>query len=208
MKEQWSKLSLNNGLLDYLTLHNSLSDYANPRDKISRLIREGSIIRVKKGLYVVANARAPISKEMLANLVYGPSYVSLHYALSYYGMIPERVETISSVTTKKSRGFSTPLGQFSYHHVALSAYATGVHIEYSNEQEHFLIATREKALCDLVASVNSLKNPQSMRTFLLDDLRVDRAILLKLSSKAIAEIALGYKNNNIKLLQETLKEIK
>lgn len=77
-------------------------------------------------------------------------------------MIPERVESITSITTKKSRTFSTPLGRFDYQHVPLGSYAVGMHIEQINQHDHFLIATREKALCDMVASVNNFKNQQEM----------------------------------------------
>jgi len=71
-----------------------------PRDKISDLLKKGTIIRVKKGLYVFGedNRKKPYSKEILANLIYGPSYISLDYALQYHGLIPERVEAVTSVT--------------------------------------------------------------------------------------------------------------
>lgn len=207
MKQELAKLALNNGLLDYLTLYNNFISYRNPRDKISRLIKEGSIIRVKKGLYILNSAKL-IRKEVLANLIYGPSYISLHYALSYYGMIPERVETITCITTKKSKTFTTPIGLFSYQHVSLLSYSCGVCIEKLSDDGHFFIATKEKALCDLVASVNTIKNIATMKTFLLEDMRIDKNKLIKLTKKLINEIALTYKNNNVNLLVATLKEIK
>ncbi|MBW1967626.1 MAG: hypothetical protein JRI48_09680 [Deltaproteobacteria bacterium] len=85
---------------DYQTLLCILSGYARPRDKITDLLRKGDIIRVKKGLYIFGEGhrKAPYSREVLANLMYGPSYVSLEYALQYYGLIPERVEALTSVT--------------------------------------------------------------------------------------------------------------
>ncbi len=52
--------------------------------------------------------KQPYSREILANLIYGPSCISLEYALQYYGMIPERVEAVTSVTVGRSRKFSTP----------------------------------------------------------------------------------------------------
>lgn len=207
MKQELAKLALNNGLLDYLTLYNNFISYRNPRDKISRLIKEGSIIRVKKGLYIL-NSEKLICKEVLANLIYGPSYISLHYALSYYGMTPERVETITCITTKKSKTFTTPIGLFSYQYVSLLSYSCGVCIEKLSDDGHFFIATKEKALCDLVASVNTIKNIATMKTFLLEDMRIDKNKLIKLTKKLINEIALTYKNNNVSLLVATLKEIK
>jgi len=71
--------NLKNEEIDYLQLKSFLSEYSNPRDKISRMIRSKDIIRVKKGLYVFGQhiARTPWSLESLANLVYGtPAFAS------------------------------------------------------------------------------------------------------------------------------------
>ncbi|MBW1855256.1 MAG: hypothetical protein JRJ00_11360 [Deltaproteobacteria bacterium] len=85
---------------DYQTLLDCLEVYARPRDKISDLLKKGIIIRVKKGLYIFGEEyrKIPYSMEILANLIYGPSYISLDYALQYYGLIPERIEAVTSVT--------------------------------------------------------------------------------------------------------------
>jgi predicted transcriptional regulator of viral defense system len=74
---------------DYQILQDALADYSRPRDKIRNLIKKKEIIRVKKGLYVLGDGhrKRPYSRELLANLIYGPSYVSLEYALSYHGLI-------------------------------------------------------------------------------------------------------------------------
>ena len=97
---------------DYPALMAALSGYANPRDRVTTLLRRGDILRVKKGLYVFGDQlrRRPYSRELLANLVYGPSLVSLDSALSFHGLIPERVEAMTSVTTKRPKAFDTPSG--------------------------------------------------------------------------------------------------
>lgn len=79
--------------IDYQFLLSTLSEYARPRDKISEWLKSGDLIRVKKGLYVFGEhiALTPYSHEILANLIYGPSAISLSYALAFYGLIPERV---------------------------------------------------------------------------------------------------------------------
>ena len=103
-------------VLDYQQLVSCLRGYAKPRDRITGLLAEGSLIRLRKGLYVFGERyrRSPLSREHLANLIYGPSYVSLDYALSHYGLIPERVENVTSVTTGEKRRFNTPFGDFTY----------------------------------------------------------------------------------------------
>lgn len=91
--------------LDYRFVMNCLSDYRSPRGKLSRLLQAGDLIRVKKGLYVFGEhyQRGALSMELVANLIYGPSYVSLEWALAYYGMIPESVEEVTSVTLSRKK---------------------------------------------------------------------------------------------------------
>ena len=103
-------------VLDYQQLRSCLRAYAKPRNRISGLLADGDPIRVRKGLYVFSERyrRFPVSREHLANLIYGPSYFSLDYALSHFGLSPERVETVTCVTTGEHRHFSTPFGDFTY----------------------------------------------------------------------------------------------
>ena len=88
---------------DYALLSAALSNYSAVRQKINQLLKEKIIVRVKKGLYVFAAEYRTnlVCKETLANLIYGPSYISLEYALGFHGIIPERVEIITSISTKK-----------------------------------------------------------------------------------------------------------
>jgi len=82
---------------------------------------------VVKGIYVTAPElrKRPLSLEILANKIYGPSYVSFEYVLSRAGLIPEAVRTITSATPKRNRNFDMPLGCFSYRHLPLAAYSFG-----------------------------------------------------------------------------------
>jgi predicted transcriptional regulator of viral defense system len=78
--------------------------------------KRGEIIRLKKSLYVVSDkiSRKSVSRELVANHLYGASYISFETALAYYGMIPERVYTVRSMTTKRAKNFTTLLGNFEY----------------------------------------------------------------------------------------------
>ena len=113
---------------DYQMVMDVLHDYHKPRAKIGAWLKNKTLLRVKKGLYVFgeAVAKRPYSREILANLIYGPSYISLDYALHYYGLIPERVETVTSCTLGRGRLFSTPVGRFLYRHIPKDAYAQGI----------------------------------------------------------------------------------
>ena len=114
-------------VFDYQVLMWALSDYQKPRDVVTRLLKKGHVVRIRKGLYIFGELyrRKPIPQELLANLIYGPSLISLDYALSYYGLIPERVFEFTSITTGRSRVIQTPVGRYSYHQVSIPRMAIG-----------------------------------------------------------------------------------
>ena len=180
-------------IFDYQILTDALKDLSAPRDKTTLLIREGVVIRVKKGLYVFGDKyrRYPFSKELLVNLVYGPSYVSLDYALAYHGLIPERVEALTSVTPSRSRRFSTPVGLFIYRQVPARAYEVGMVRVEGEHGQAFLIASPEKALADKIVSVRGahLASIGEMGRFLEEDLRIDTGAIRSLSAEKIDEFA-------------------
>jgi predicted transcriptional regulator of viral defense system len=197
-------------VFDYQSLLGALSAYAKPRDKITRLLAGGDIVRVKKGLYCFGDAfqREPICLEHLANLIYGPSYVSLDYALGYHGLIPERVETVTSVSTRRSRGFATPLGQFSYRTLGGRRYPVGVTLEAAG-QTQFLMASAEKALIDKVWTDARFSGQRvsDFEAYLLDDLRIDRGALRELDSSRLSLIARAYGSRKIDALLSSLMRL-
>lgn len=196
-------------IFDYQTLTEALKDLSSPRDKITRLLREGVVVRVKKGLYVFGDKyrRNPYSKELLANLVYGPSYVSLDYALAYHGLIPERVEALTSVTPSRSRRFSTPVGLFIYRQIPARAYEVGMVRVEGEHGQAFLIASPEKALADKIVSVRGapVANIGVMGRFLEEDLRIDAGALRSLSAEKINEFAGRYRSLRLRRLSGYLR---
>ena len=166
--------------LDYNFLLDCLKDYASPRAKITRLLKRKDLIRVKKGIYLfgVQHRRSLYSPEILANMIYGPSYVSLEYALSYHGLIPEGVEEITSVTTKRSIEFSTPVGRYTYRHIPEALFSVGFTCLPMIEQRSALVATPEKALCDLLYLRKfQVENEADLRDLLFENLRLDETAL-------------------------------
>lgn len=190
-------------IFDYQALTTALSGYSKPRDKITKLLASGAIIRIKKGLYCFGESlrKGPLSREQAANLIYGPSYVSLDYALSYHGMIPERVETVTSVTTRRSRAFRTPVGTFSYRMLQAPRYSTGAILETAGGVA-FLIATPEKALVDKVWTDRRFSGTRlsDFGAYLLDDLRIDEEALGRLDGSRLKSIALAYGSTKINRL--------
>lgn len=191
---------------DYQTLLDAIKGYAQPRMKISSLLAKGTIIRVKKGLYVFGESqrRGPYCRELLANLIYGPSYVSLEYALHYHGLTPERVETVTSVTCGRSRTFDTPIGTFTYRMIPLKAFRTGMDRVELDGGRSFLIAIPEKALADRIVADRGagIATQKELHDYLLVNLRIDPASLRGLDPARLAEIARHYRSRRVKLLAD------
>lgn len=196
------KNELSSKYFDYQALIQALGDNSHKRRTIGKLIKDGYIIRVKKGLYVWSQEVDPrsCSRELLANLIYGPSYVSLEYALSYYGLIPERVGVLTSVTTKKTKKrFTTPIGEFHYHYLNPKAYAHGVSMVALNEFESFFIASKEKAVLDtlfLRRHGEKFSCFKEAYDYLEQSFRIDRESLESLN---IIELAKNYPRLPIKI---------
>ena len=196
---------------DYQMLLDALRSYSQPRDKISDLIGKGIIVRVKKGLYVFGEAfrKRPFSKELLANLIHGPSYISLEYALQFHGLIPERVETVTSVIAGRSRVFQTPVGRFAFRRIPRKAFPIGMGRVEGEAGIAFLMAVPEKALSDYLAADRGgrIQSEKEMGSHLLSSLRIDPAALARLDSSLIEKIAIAYGSRKIRILARYLRRL-
>ena len=184
-------------------------DCVNLATKAKRLERDGEIIRLKKGLYVASTrvSRVELSPFLLANHIYGPSYVSMQTALRFYGLIPEAVYSIQSMTTGIARDYENAIGTFNYTHVPSDYYNVGVTMKEENGAS-FMIATPEKALCDLMVYTSNLnlRFQTSVRNYLEEDIRFDMDELQNLDLTIIEESAKVAKKK--KMLNQLIKFIK
>lgn len=121
--------------------------------QVQRALKTGDVIQIRRGLYHLSRTVFPrlVSVEVLANLIYGPSYVSFESALSYHGWIPEAVRNCLSVTSLRPRSFETVHGVFSYTQIKQSPLLAGVQ-NVDSGGGSFFIATPLKALADMVAA--------------------------------------------------------
>ena len=192
---------------DYQTLLDSLRGYAYPRKKIASLLRKGEIIRVKKGLYLFGekHRRSPYCRELLANLIHGPSCISLEYALHYHGLTLERVETITSVACSRSRSFDTPVGVFSYRKIPRAAFSIGMDRIELDDGRSFLMAVPEKALADRVVAErggDGLGTQKGLMRFLEENLRVDSEAVASLDIAVLDEVAVAYRSRRLSILAD------
>ncbi|MEX2129990.1 MAG: hypothetical protein WD772_00775 [Pseudohongiellaceae bacterium] len=189
-----------------------LEDYRRPNDKIAHMIAKGEIVQLRRGLYVLGQSRrrVPVSLPLIANLLFGPSCVSLDFAMSWHGLIPEKVVEITSVTPRRATRYDTSLGRFSYTHLPLNLYRIGLRMEKNPDGSTFLMAGPEKALCDKLASTRNLpvNSITSMQTFLLNDLRIEEESLTRMDKAIFFEyMACGYKKRQLTLLFKALEKI-
>lgn len=177
--------------------------------KIRLLERDKQIIRLKKGLYVCNPdiTGKTLSTELIANHLYTPSYISKSSALRYYGLIPEQVYVMQSMTLKHSRDFETPVGRYEYTCITKDSFSVGL-TSIRKTEYAFVIATPEKALCDLIANspgVN-LRYPKEAVLYLEEDIRMDLSDFKQMNPAILeAYTEVGKKADSIRTLLKLLK---
>ena len=189
-----------------------LKDYKRPYDKIAELVKKGILVLVKRGIYAPGEKLKIAKPEsfLLANHLLGPSYVSMESALSYWGLIPEKVFEISSVTTQINKIYKTPLGRFSYTHLPLPYYAFGIQKVILTPRQVVLMASPEKALCDKIICTSGilLRSIKQVRELLNEDLRIENETLKNLNIEEIGKwIIDAPKNNSLVMLIKTIKDL-
>ena len=189
-----------------------LGKYRRPNDKISELVKAGVLTTLKKGLYALAPQPGVTQSEpfLVANHLWGPSYISMESALSYWGLIPERVYEVSSMTSKNSKIYQNDMGRFSYTHIGLPYYAFGIKRVDINTDQAVMLATPEKALCDKIVSTRGvlLRSVSQTLAFLSEDLRIDEDQLADLNLDEIESwLAYAPKRESISMLLKTLRAL-
>jgi predicted transcriptional regulator of viral defense system len=199
--------------IDAQTLLGLLADYRKPRDCIARMVKAGELIRLKNGFYLIAEkiqhgTSTIIPYEQVANMLYGPSYVSLEWALSFYGLIPERVYTVTSMTLGKDKQYRTPVGTFYYKTLYDERYSVGI----TQKSAHdfiggFLIASPEKALADLVFTACPRLTKEELKTELIESKRINEDFFHQLDKKLLFEIAQSYRAKSVNYLLDLVGRI-
>lgn len=177
--------------LTHQLLLSLLKDYERPNAKIHAYLKNGVLQSIKKGLYIVGPALNTAKRPepfLLANHILGPSYISLETALSYHGLIPERVYEIASITTKAPRKFKTVMGVFTYTRLPLPYYSFGIQMTELTDDQVAMVASPEKALCDKIVATSGLimRSKKSAMSYLLENMRMDEDRLKKLNTQEMS----------------------
>ena len=199
------RLSGENMIITSDMAKSNLDNYADKNSKISRDIKSKKLFRIIRGLYET-NKNTPA--YLLAGSIYGPSYISFEYALSYYGLIPERVTTVTCATfdKKKKKMFTTSFGTFTYRDVPKLAYPEEIILK-EEDNYSYQIASIEKALCDKLYTIRVLSNYRELEYILFNDLRIDEEEFAKLNIEKVEKLSNLYCSRNVKLLYKYIKRV-
>ena len=177
--------------------------------KLSKMEGDGVLLRLKRGLYVVSPeiSGKRLSQGLISNDIYFPSYISRHTALRFYGLIPETVFTVQAMTIKHSRNFVNEVGRFEYVHISREAFPIGLTRKREGDVT-FIIATPEKALCDLIASTSGLvlRYKSEAVRYLEEDLRFDMDCLEGMDADVFERyIEVGKKADSIRTILKLIR---
>lgn len=186
------------------TLKQKYRHYKNILDKIKRDVDRGVLIRLTRGVY---ETKRDISPCFLAPVILSPSYISFDWALSYYGLIPERVVAVTSASLEvhKNKTFKNDFGRFTYSDVSSKVFSEG--LTYIQEGNYIAkIATIEKAICDSLSKWRVVHSIKDLKELMFDDKRMDEDEFLTCNFNELIRLAKLYKKTNLKLLIRFIKK--
>ena len=192
-------------IYDFQSLSIKYKKYSNIYQKINNECKKGILVKIKRGLY---SDDLYNDKEVIANICYNPSYISFEYALSYYGVIPEVVSTFTSATfgKKNNKIYHMKDSTFDYRSVPDEVFPMGILIMKNSKDISYKIASKEKALCDLLYSKYPVRSIKDLKTLLFEDMRIDENEFLKMNVEFIKEIAPLYHSNTLNVLKKYLNK--
>ena len=185
-------------------LREKYNNYANPLDKIKRDTDSGIIFRLTRGLYETDNSVNPC---FLASSILSPSYLSFDWALSYYGLIPEKVFSITSASLniRKNKTFINKFERYEYSDIPASAFSEGL-IYIENGDYIVKIATKEKAICDSLSKWRVVNSVKALKELLFVDKRIDEDEFSTCDFKLMMRLASLYKKTNLDMLIKLIRK--
>lgn len=185
-------------------LREKYKGYANPLDKIKRDTDEGVIFRLTRGLYETDENVSPC---FLASSILSPSYLSFDWALSYYGLIPEKVVAITSASlnVRKNKTYLNKFGRFEYSDISSNVFSEG--LTYLENDEYIVkIATKEKAICDSLSKWRVVGSIKDLKDLLFNDKRIDEDEFASCDFILMARLAALYNKKNLDLLIKLIRK--
>ena len=152
-------------------------EYSSPLDKIGDWVEKGYLIQLRRGLYIPGPNSGLILPELftISNHLYGPSYISLESALSFWGLLPERVFGVYAISLQRSKVMETPVGRFEYRNMSDRYYYLGVNSISLTSKQRVLMANKEKAVIDKIVLTTGVqfRSKEDVIGYFERDLRVE-----------------------------------
>lgn len=167
--------------LDSRTLWQLFDAHPAPDLAIRHLLRDGSLIRVRRGIYAgnsLFQAR-PWSAGVLAAMMCQPSCVSGSTALWYHGFVVQAPAGCESVCPGRSRTLETSLGPFNFYHLNAARYGFGHHLHRLPDGASFFLADPEKALLDAVCRRTGISSLKRLKAVVLGELALSPSALAR-----------------------------
>ena len=185
-------------------LISELPDYVNPKAKIGRMVSEGLLIPIIRGLYE-DDRNTPA--HYLAGSIYGPSYISFEFALSRYGLIPQKEYpvTCAAFGKRKEKVHETAFGTFTYRDIPKKVFSKGLTVYYENGYS-YIMATPEKAFCDELYKLSPAANLKELKTLMFEEIGIGKRKINRLDPQKIYQIADLYCCKNLYLLKSFLRK--
>lgn len=192
-------------IVSNLDLKEKYKNYSDINGKIKRDIDNNVLFPVVRGIY---ETDKNTSGFLLASYIYGPSYLSFEYALSFHNLIPERVVVYTSATFNKRRNklYKNAFGYYMYRDIPKTAFPYFVKTYVDGPYSYF-IASPEKALCDLLYTLPPVNSVKALEQLLFENLRIDRTEFSNLNFKDILFLSTKYISNNIQFLKKLVERI-
>ena len=186
-----------------LSLKEKYKDYTDINGKIKRDIDKGFLFPLVRGVY---ETDSTIDGFLLAAYIYGPSYLSFEYALSFHNLIPERVVVYTNATfgKRRSKSYQNRFGLYTYRDVPNTAFPFLVKSYEENGYAYF-IASPEKALCDLLYIRKPVASIKELKWVLFEDLRLNKNIFEQLNFEEMLFLSDQYISNNMKYLRKFIE---
>lgn len=207
-----SLLMYQNQVLNTAVLLGILKNYKRPYDKIGEWVDKGNLIQLKKGLYIIGPEISDKTPEpfLIANHIYGPSYISLESGLAYWGLIPERAFATTSCTLKKSKTFSINGSLFSYSQLSKSYFPLGIKSITIATNQTVLIGSPEKCLFDKIITTSGilLRSKKQAAEFLFEDLRIEANSLKDFNNNEIQSwLSVAPKKKSLKIIIDLIHDL-
>ena len=186
------------GLFDATVVRNLFPAASEGARKLlmHRAVHHGEVLRLRSGLYCLAPAfrKTPLHPFTVAAALHGPSHVSLESALAFHGLLPEAVFQVASVTARRSRTYTTPLGTFVFRRVPCNDPKAGVRAVRLSPDAWAFVALPLRALADLVYVRRDVSWRRDGVGFLTKSLRMEDTDLRTMNLEAFPEIRRAIRN--------------